>query len=97
MRTRLVPSRSAFEVASKSKGVCVHTHNKEVLRCHPSEETVSRSCDRVAWLDERNFWSFESIFLIIGIVATSVSAARQRILDRRTTLKIQRQLGQSIV
>lgn len=30
-----------FEIASKSKGVCIHTHNKEVLRCK-SGETVSR-------------------------------------------------------
>lgn len=30
-----------FEIASKSQGVCVHTHNKEVLRCK-SGETVSR-------------------------------------------------------
>lgn len=32
---------AAFEIASKSKGVCIHTHNKEVLRCK-SGETVSR-------------------------------------------------------
>lgn len=32
---------SDFEIASKSQGVCVHTHNKEVLRCK-SGETVSR-------------------------------------------------------
>lgn len=32
---------SAFEIASKSQGVCIHTHNKEVLRCK-SGETVSR-------------------------------------------------------
>lgn len=75
----------------------MHTHNKEVLRCHPSEETVSRSCDRVAWLDERNFWRFEGILLLIGFVATSTSVFRQRVLDRRTTLKIQRQLGQCTV
>lgn len=30
-----------FEIASKSQGVCVHTHNKEVLRCK-NGETVSR-------------------------------------------------------
>lgn len=87
---------TAFEIASKSKGVCVHTHNKELLKCQPSGETVSRSCDKVAWVDERNFWTFEGTLFTIGVISTAVSLLRQRILDRRTTLKIQRQLGQTV-
>lgn len=31
------------EITSKSQGVCVHTHNKEVLRCK-SGKTVTRRC-----------------------------------------------------
>lgn len=84
-----------FEIRSKSQGVCVHTHYKEVLRCL-SGETVSRSCDRVAWLDEKNYWTFEALLLVIGLASTSMSMLRQKALDRKTMLKIQRQLDQSV-
>ncbi|XP_055303295.1 protein JTB [Sitodiplosis mosellana] len=84
-----------FEIASKSQGVCVHTHNKEVLRCK-SGETVSRSCDKVAWVDERNFWTFEGILLVVSALSTSVTFLRQRSLDRKVMLKVQRQLEQSV-
>lgn len=86
---------TAYEIASKSQGVCVHTNNKEVLRCK-SGETVSRSCDKVAWLDERNYWKFQGILFLIGSASTFVSFMRQRFLDRQTTLKIQRQLGHTV-
>lgn len=85
----------AFEIASKSQGVCVHTNNKEVLRCK-SGETVSRSCDKVAWLDARNYWTFQGTLFLIGAVSTFVSFMRQRFLDRQTTLKVQRQLGHTV-
>ncbi|KAJ8982912.1 hypothetical protein NQ317_004566 [Molorchus minor] len=49
---------SAFELRSKSIGVCIHTHFKEVLRC-ANGETVTRSCDRAAYFNEQAFWRFE--------------------------------------
>ncbi|XP_031628658.1 protein JTB [Contarinia nasturtii] len=84
-----------YEIASKSQGVCVHTHNKEILRCK-SGETVSRSCDKVAWIDERNFWTFEGILIVVGALSTGVTFLRQRSLDRKVMLKVQRQLEQSV-
>lgn len=89
-------SFTAFEITSKSKGVCIHTHNKEVLKCKTSGETVSRSCDKVAWLDEKNYWLFESSLFVVGVLSSALSIWRQRVLDRRTMLKIQRQLGQTV-
>uniref|UniRef100_A0A6B2EE48 Protein JTB n=1 Tax=Phlebotomus kandelakii TaxID=1109342 RepID=A0A6B2EE48_9DIPT len=86
---------SAFEIASKIKGVCIHTHNKEVLRCK-SGETVSRSCDKVAWMDKRNFWTFESLLCVVGILSTLVSFYRQKILDKKVMMRIHRQLHQSV-
>lgn len=83
-----------FEIASKSQGVCIHTHNKEVLKCK-SGETVSRSCDKVAWLDEKNFWTFEGTLLTIGSIFMILSIFRQKALDRKSMLRIQRQLEQS--
>lgn len=84
-----------FEIASKSQGVCIHTHNKEVLRCK-SGETVSRSCDKVAWIDERNYWTFEGVLLVIGALSTGITVLRKRSLDRKVMLKVQRQLEQSV-
>lgn len=54
------------------------------------------SCDRVAWIDERNYWTFEAILIIVAILSTSVSFLRQRSLDRKVMLKVQRQLEQSV-
>jgi hypothetical protein len=85
---------SDFEIAhgfEKAQGVCIHTHNKEMLKCK-SGETVSRSCDKVAWLDEKNFWSFQGITFTIGFLAYLVAYSRQKVLNRRAILKIQRQL-----
>lgn len=86
---------SDYEIASKSQGVCVHTHNKEVLRCK-SGETVVKSCDKVAWIDERNFWTFEGVLIVVSALSTSVVFLRQRNLDRKVMLKVQRQLEQSV-
>ncbi|KAG5870806.1 hypothetical protein JTB14_005356 [Gonioctena quinquepunctata] len=55
---------SAFEIRSKNIGVCIHTHYKEVLKC-ANGETVTRSCDRAAYIDEQAFWRFEG-FMFLG-------------------------------
>lgn len=105
---------AAFEITSKSIGVCIHTNNKEVLRCR-SGETVTRrqetlnfslilfeiiqcnfSCDRVAWVDERNYWTFESVLFVVATLSTGISLLRQRSLDHKAMMKVQRQLEQSV-
>lgn len=86
---------TAFEIKSNHKGICVHTHNKEVLQCK-SGEIVSRSCDKVAWLDEKNFYTFECLTIVVGAIATLASYYRQRVLDNKVQLKIQRQLRQAV-
>ncbi|XP_004526209.2 protein JTB [Ceratitis capitata] len=81
-----------FDIISKSLGVCIHTHYKEVLRCK-SGETVTRSCDRVALVDQRNFIKFEITCFILGLFSYLISYTRDRILTRRTHLRIERQLN----
>ncbi|XP_011348031.1 uncharacterized protein LOC105285491, partial [Ooceraea biroi] len=49
-------------------GVCVHARYKEVLKCK-SGETITRSCDKVAWLEERTFWMFEGFMFASAIVS----------------------------
>jgi len=83
---------SEFDIVSKSLGVCVHTHFKEVLKCK-SGEIVTKSCDRVALIDQRNFVKFEALCFAGGFLSYVVSYARDRILSRRTNQKIERQLN----
>ncbi|EDW79596.2 uncharacterized protein Dwil_GK20566 [Drosophila willistoni] len=83
---------SEFDIVSRSLGVCIHTHYKEVLRCK-SGEIVTKSCDRVALIEQRNFIKFESIAFVIGVLSYLISYARDRVLSRRTYMKIERQLN----
>ncbi|XP_069672277.1 protein JTB isoform X1 [Periplaneta americana] len=85
-----------FEITSKSNGVCVPTKFKETLRCKSSGKVVSRSCDKVTWLEERNFWIFEGSMFLLGIISTTVVFARQKILDHRMLRRIQRQLASGV-
>ncbi|KAJ4434956.1 hypothetical protein ANN_23528, partial [Periplaneta americana] len=87
---------SEFEITSKSNGVCVPTKFKETLRCKSSGKVVSRSCDKVTWLEERNFWIFEGSMFLLGIISTTVVFARQKILDHRMLRRIQRQLASGV-
>lgn len=57
---------------------------------------MSRSCDKVAWLDERNFYTFECLLLVVGAIFTLASFYRQKTLDQKVQLKIQRQLRQAV-
>ncbi|KAJ8912553.1 hypothetical protein NQ315_006625 [Exocentrus adspersus] len=62
---------SEFELRSRSIGVCIHTHFKEVLKC-ANGETVTRSCDRAAFYDEQIFWRFEGCMFVASIISTLV-------------------------
>jgi hypothetical protein len=62
-------------------GVCFHTQNKEVLKCQ-SGEIVIKSCDKVAFVERKNFFTFMIFSFIISIFATSVINLRQKFLDR---------------
>ncbi|KAJ9595096.1 hypothetical protein L9F63_013622 [Diploptera punctata] len=85
-----------FEITSKSIGVCVATHFKELLKCRVSGKIVSRSCDKVAWLEERNFWIFEGCMFVLGLISTTIVFARQKILDHQMLRRVQRQLASGV-
>lgn len=85
----------AFEIRSKTIGVCVHTHYKEVLKC-ANGETVTRSCDRAAFYDEKTFWRFEECMFFISIISTLCVVARRKVLSKRMMQRIQRQLANCV-
>ncbi|KAH8408114.1 hypothetical protein KR222_008855 [Zaprionus bogoriensis] len=78
-----------FDIVS---GVCMHTHYREVLRCK-SGETVYKSCDRVAYIEQRNFIKFEVCAFALGVLSYLISYTRDRVLSRRNYLRIERQLN----
>lgn len=86
---------SAFEIASQTIGVCIHTHFKEVLKC-ASGETVTRSCDKTAYLQEKAFWRFEAFTCIAAIISTVCVTARKKVLNKRMLQRVQRQLANSV-
>lgn len=75
---------TSFEIKlakSQNEGVCFHTHNKEVLRCK-SGEIVIKSCDKIAWLEERNFYVFTVFAFIICVFSSTIVYTRQKFLER---------------
>ncbi|XP_072947465.1 protein JTB [Epargyreus clarus] len=73
---------SDFEIKSKSIGVCIHTSFKEILKCE-NGETVTRSCDRVAYLDERAYWKFTIWSFVAGAMSSIAVMLRMRVLNYR--------------
>jgi hypothetical protein len=66
---------------SHKEGVCYQTHNKETLRCK-NGEIVIKSCDKIAWLEARNFYVFAVFSFIISAFSSIIIYARQKLLDR---------------
>lgn len=81
-----------FEVASKSIKECIPTKFKEVIKCRISGQAV-RSCQKVVWLEERNFWLFEVLTLCGALISSLAVIIRQRQLDRRMMKRLQAQLS----
>lgn len=84
-----------FELRSKSTGVCIHTHYKEVLKC-ANGETVTRSCDRAAFYDEQMFWRFEGCMFVASIFSTLCVISRKKVLNKRMLQRVQRQLANCV-
>lgn len=66
---------------TNKQGVCFHTHNKEILKCQ-SGEIVIKSCDRVAFVERKNYYIFMVFAFLISLFSTTVVYTRQRFLDR---------------
>ncbi|XP_076237483.1 jumping translocation breakpoint protein JTBR isoform X2 [Calliopsis andreniformis] len=86
---------TAFEIASKSINICAHARYKEVVKCK-SGETITRSCDRVAWLEERTFWKFEAFMFILALSSCISVYWRENVLRQRIIRKVARQLRASV-
>ena len=84
-----------LERLSGSEPACNATGKKELIKCEKSGE-VYRSCHRVIWMEERNFWAFESTAIIFGIFSSIFVIIRQGQLDRKMMDRIQKQIAQGV-
>lgn len=89
---------SSFEYRKFIRSIFLPKFLEILLTCQLNEilPFFSFSCDKVAWIDERNFWTFEGVLLVVGALSTGVTILRKRSLDRIVMLKVQRQLEQSV-
>ncbi|PSN40879.1 hypothetical protein C0J52_18883 [Blattella germanica] len=87
---------TTFEINSKINDVCLATHSKEIIKCSTSGKVIHRSCAKVTWLEERNFWIFEASMFALGIFFTIVVFSRQKMLDHQMLRRIQRQLASGV-
>ena len=51
------------------------------------------SCERVLWLEERRFWTLEIIILVLGLVSSTFVMWRQRLLERQSMQRLQKQIN----
>ncbi|XP_034939265.1 uncharacterized protein JTBR [Chelonus insularis] len=86
---------TAFEIASKSIGVCMHARYKEIIKCK-NDEIITRSCDRVAWLEELSFLKFEGFMFVLSMISCVTVFWRENVLRKRIIRKVARQLRSSV-
>ncbi|GFQ66731.1 protein JTB [Trichonephila clavipes] len=86
---------SEFEKVSRHLPACVLTGFKEMVSCKVSGE-VYRSCDKVLWLEERNFFIFESCMTCFSIIGAMIVSFRQKQLDQRMMMRIQQQISAGV-
>lgn len=86
---------TAFETTSRNPTVCGSAKYRQKINCSKTGE-VFRKCDRVVWLEERHFWTFEAVMAMLGMAAGLATMARQKILDHRVVQRIQRQVAAGV-
>lgn len=86
---------SDFESKSSEFSVCYKTGYKEKVNCEKEGE-VFRSCERVVWIEERKFWTFEGCMLVAGVLSGLIVVYRQRQIDQRMIQRIQKQIAAGV-
>ncbi|KAG1652900.1 Protein JTB [Nymphon striatum] len=84
-----------FQMASKHLPACNRTGFKEAGTCEKSG-SFDRSCDKIPWVEERTFWTFEGVITIIGLLSSLVVKVRQKQLDKKFLERIQKQVAAGV-
>jgi hypothetical protein len=75
---------------------------REKIEFSPAWQTLTASvsyfcsCDRVEWVEERRFWTFEGLLTLIGLVSGLAVFIRQKQLDHRMYQRIQKQIAAGV-
>ncbi|KAI0208168.1 hypothetical protein LSAT2_007168 [Lamellibrachia satsuma] len=78
---------------------CTKTGYKEHIECiykNGAKKKVYRSCPKGHWVEEKNFWTFESVSLLFGLIFYSVVHIRRRRLDHILMEKVHRQIAAGV-
>lgn len=54
------------------------------------------SCDRVGWIEEKHFWTFECALTLLGILSGLSLYIRQKQIDHRMYQRIQKQIAAGV-
>ncbi|XP_040580661.1 protein JTB [Lepeophtheirus salmonis] len=82
---------TANEIKLNSPLVCVQYGYKEKVKCSSGKESY-RSCTRVTWIEDRNFWRFEWTMIIFASIFSSGVYIRQKQLDHKSYQRLQKQM-----
>lgn len=84
------------EISKQDPLVCVAKGVKELVECKKSARRAYRSCDKVTWIEERRFWTFEGVLTLIGFFCGVGLFIRQKQIDHRMYQRIQRQIAAGV-
>ena len=79
----------------KAQVLCATTGYIEILKC-PNNKEKWRSCPKITWVEEKNFWIFESCVALIGVASYSMVTLRQRRLDKLLLDKVHKQIAAGV-
>lgn len=74
---------------------CMKTGYKQIVECKDGKK-FWRSCEITPAMDEKKFWIFASVNLLIGIAAYAYVIRRQKTLDGILMEKINKQLSSGL-
>lgn len=73
---------------------CRPTGYKETVLCSTSNIQTSRSCPMPIEIKKKHFWIFESLMVMISLLAVASVHSRQKFLNKQMMEKIRRQIGE---
>jgi len=88
---------TTFEI--KVQDYCQKTGYREKVKCvfeKIAPKELYHSCPKVTWLEERNFWTFQSLSMFFGGASYLVVIWRQKRLDKLLIDKVHKQIAAGV-
>ena len=91
-RLSLCQKCTSYESRSKVD-TCLPTGYRETVLCSKTNVQTTRPCDVPVHIQTQRFWLFESVMVVVGLLAIASVQSRQKTLERQMVEKIRRQIG----